>query len=286
MLCSHCSAELPNDSASCAKCGARFDGGTSSHPLPSLTALADTSTPATTLPAVATNAAPPYAVFASLVLGLGLCLSVLACNAAHNLAHGYWQVSPFSLMVSGLAIVLMLLMPRTWRRIEAHTDELGHHKKLLNRCAVFVPLFIVIATIVGAAIGKSGSETSALLADLREMSRVGDRITEARSHVEPTVPAHVVMYKQIEPDVQLFATVLFRLQAEYSVFDDRFPSQHESTLKSMESINIGFRRAALLQQEIAVAREIETLDPAPRVQAWKERMQPLLDEETSLDEKR
>lgn len=243
-------------------------------------ALEDVRAPDATSPALA---GPPYAVFATLVLGLGLCLSVVAFNASHSLAHGFWQVSPFSLFASGVAIVLMLLMPRTWRRIESFPDELGHHKKLLNRSAIFVPLFIAIAATIGAEIGKNGSETAALLADLHEMTEVGDRITKARSHLEPTVPAHIVMYKQIEPDVHTFAAVLLRLQAEYPIYDDKFPSLHAKTMKSIDSIKFGLKRAALLQQQISVAREIEPLDPAPRLQAWKERMQPLLDEEASLD---
>jgi len=283
MFCCQCSAELADDSKVCAKCGASVDHGTATSPPFSPPEPLDYFKPVAPAPAALTNAAAPYAAFASLVLGFGLCLSVVMFNAAHSLAHGYWRVSPFSLLATGVAVVLMLLMPRTWRRIEACPDEQGYHKKLLNRCAILVPLFMAIAATVGAAVGKSGSETADLLADLHEMTEVGNRITQARSHLEPTVPARIVMYKQIEPDVQLFAAVLLRLQAEYSTFDDKFPSQHARTLKGLDSINIGLKRAALLQQQIAVAREIETMDPAPRLQAWKERMQPLLDAEASLN---
>jgi len=78
-----------------------------------------------------------------MALTFGLCLAVVAFNAAHNLSQGYWRVSAIALVACVAAVGLMLWMPRTWRRIEVYPDELGHHKKLLQRSIFFVLVFMV-----------------------------------------------------------------------------------------------------------------------------------------------
>jgi hypothetical protein len=232
---------------------------------------------------VPTLEAPPYARFAAQVIGFGLCLSIAALNAAANVAHHYWRVWPVAAISSLVAVVLMLRIPGAWRRIETGRDDTGYPRKLLTRSFVFVVLFVATAALVGAAIGHSGGDTAHLVADFKEMSRLGARISQARNDAEQTVPANIEMYKAIEADVQNFDEVLHRLQAELPVYDDKFPDQHEETTKSMQSIKIGIKRASLIKQQIGVARDIEGLSPDPRWQAWKERMQPLLDAETALD---
>lgn len=279
MLCPHCTTEIATDSKVCGDCGGEIDSLTSS-------AIANSERGEGAFPPVILSApveTPPYAVFVSIALGLGLCLSVAAFNAAHNLGQASWRVSPLSLIASVVAVVLMLRMPGTWRRIESYPDEPGDHKKLLRRSAFFVLLFVATAAVLGREVGKDGRETGQLIADFSEMSRVGGRISEARNSVEPTVPAHIVMYKRMESDVHDFEAVLKRIQAELPAYDEKFPDQHQQTLKNIDSIEIGLKRAALLQQQIAVARDIESLDPIPRFQAWEKRMLPLLDAETALD---
>jgi hypothetical protein len=282
MLCSTCTTELADDSKSCVKCGAPIDAlANRSTETAATSEIVENSFPPVTL--AASQAPPPYAAFVSMALGLGLCLSVVTFNAAHNIGQASWRVSPISLIASVVAVVLMMGMPGMWRRTESHPDEPGDHKKLLRRSAFFVLLFVATAAVVGAKVGKDGREAGQLIADFREMSRIGHRISSARNSVEPNVPAQIVMYKQIEPEVRDFDAVLKRIQAELPVYDEKFTDQHEQILKSIDSINLGLKRASLLQQQIAVARDIESLDPAPRIQAWKDRMQPLLDAETALD---
>ena len=273
MFCSTCTTELAADSNFCVKCGTTVG----QFPI-----ARDTSAPIAAPTATITAAGPPYALFASLALGLGLSLAVVAFIAADNLAHSYWRISFLAVICSIVAALLMFRLPLIWWRIEKHADELGYQKKILRVSVIFVLLFVTTAAIVGWAIGKTGSETAQLIADLHEMSRIGKRISEARNSVQPNVPDHIVMYKEIEPDVQSFDVVLRRLRAELPIYDDKFPAQHESTLRSIDSINVGLKRASLLLQQIAVAKEIERLDPDPRFVAWKERMQPLLDAEHSL----
>jgi len=280
MFCPNCTAELTPGSQFCAKCETTIPNPTPSVVPP---VVSDTSLSVSAPPPH--SAFPPYARFVSMALAFGLCLSVVAFNAAHNLGQGYWRVSAIAVVAGIAAIVLMLWMPRVWQRIETHPDELGHHKKLLWRSIFFVLLFMTTAIIVRLEIGKDGRATGQLEEDLQQMTFVGGRISEARSSVEPNVPSHIVMYKAIEPDVQEFDAILRKIQSELPAYDERFPDQHEQTLKSIDSVNTGLKRSSLLQQQIVVARDIESLDPAPRFQAWQERMQPLLDAETALDKK-
>jgi len=275
VLCLRCATELPTEAAVCGMCGAAVEQ--------QLTLALPPLPPETTSPAPVDLPQPPYAVFVSLALGLGLCLAVVAFNVSHNLAQEEWRVSAWSLAASLFAVVCMLLMPRTWNRIESRSDEHGRDKKILRRSAIFALLFIVIASLVGAKIGMDGREIGQLIYDLHEMSRISKRISRARNQVERNVPAHIAMYKELEPDVDAFGAVLEKLDAELPTYDDKFPNEHQQTLRTMNSVRIGLERAKLLEQQIAVARDIENLDSAARWQAWQERMQPLLDAETALD---
>lgn len=280
MICYHCATELASASEArvCGMCGTTVQ----EQLFPALPAITPESTPPSPAAPISLPQ-PPYAVLVSLVLGLGLCLSVVAFNVSHNLAQGEWRVSPWSLAGSVFAVLCMLLMPRTWRRIESIPDELGLAKTLLRRSAVFALIFIVIAFAVGRKIGMDGRETGQLIGDFHEMSRIGKRISEARNSAERNVPAHIVMYKEIEPDVEEFGAILRKLDAELPTYDQKFPDDHERTLRTMNSVKVGLKRAVLLEQQIAVARAIETLDPAPRWRAWQQYMEPLLDAETALD---
>ena len=288
MLCPACGGELADDAKFCVKCGAAV--GIGANPLAeaagSETALAGAEAASSIIPATIPSPpiAPPYAIFVMQVLGLALCLSVVTFNAADNLAHGYWRIWIVAAVACIAAVVIMLRLPDAWRKIDAGGGEdEGHAKKLLKVSFIFVILFIATAALVGAEVGKSGRETGQLIADFKEMGQLGSRISKARNEAPQNVPANIEMYKEIEPDVQAFDAVLHRLQAELPAYDEKFPDQHATTEKSMASIDVGLKRASLLKRQIVVARDIEALDPDPRWQAWKDRMEPLLDAETDLD---
>ena len=91
------------------------------------------------------------------------------------------------------------------------------------------------------------------------------------------------MYESIETNVQELNSTLRRLRTELDVYDSKFPNQHEETAKSIHSIEVGLRRASLLNRQIAVAKEIAPLDPATQWDAWQAKMQPLLQDEDALD---
>jgi hypothetical protein len=140
---------------------------------------------------------------------------------------------------------------------------------------------------VGNGIGTSGAETNSLIADADQMSRLGERISNARNAAERTVPAQVEMYKSIEPDVEQLSSVLTKLQGEWAIYERKYPSQHETVAKTLRAIETGVKRMALLHQQIAAAKEIGNVDDADeQFRVWQTTMQPLLDRENELDSAR
>jgi hypothetical protein len=166
----------------------------------------------------------------------------------------------------------------------ADADVRLRTRKLLNRNIFFTVLFVGTAAFVGSRIGTSGAETSRLLADADQMSKLGDRISKARTAAERTVPAQVEMYESIEADAGQLSSVFARLREEYAIYDGKYPSQHEVIAKALDGIETGAKRMDLLRQQIAVAKVIGSLDDADeQFKVWKTRMQPLLDRENELD---
>ena len=302
MLCPNCSCELPATAKFCSGCGAAIECPTfqvpAQTPVPaSSDPPSDRSVPgrlteqeallppdiATALPTIPTQEAPPYAAFVLHSLGFALGMSVVAFEIANNLAHGYWRSTAF--VVGGLVIAVVSLgrAMNRWGRITESGGNPVYLRKLLTRAIVFTLLFLATAAIVGSAIGKSGQETAEMVADLKEIPKIDNRISEARTAAARSVPAQIEMYSSIEPDVRKFDTVLHRLQAELAVYDTKFPGQHDEIEKSIRSVEVGLKRAEILNQQIRVANEITPLDAAAQWKAWQGKMQPLLSAEAALD---
>lgn len=168
--------------------------------------------------------------------------------------------------------------------MSADPDVLLRRRKLVRRSIFFAALFIGTAVLVGAEIGISGAETNSLLSDIDQMSRLGDRISNARNTAERTVPAQLQMYKSIEPDVQQLSSVLIKLRDEYAIYDNKYPSQHDTVTKTLSGVETGIQRMALLRQQIATAKEISEVDDADeQFRMWQTKMQTLLDRENALD---
>jgi hypothetical protein len=157
------------------------------------------------------------------------------------------------------------------------------HRRVLRNSAIIILLLFTSAAIVGAAIGQNRAESVQLAADLGRMNTVGDRITKARNAVEANIPAYVLMYKTIEPDVQELDPTFRRLKTELALYDGKFSAQHEQTFKSIAAMETGLRRMTLLKQQIELAKQIEVLNPSQQFGAWKTQMLPLLDSEEALD---
>ena len=275
----------PNDAGN-AETPASADAAAESNTTPPIEASAAPIVAVTEIqPSAPIPETPPYAAFVGQVLGLALCLSILAFSTAYNVAHGYWRVFPIAAIAFIAAIVLMARLPNALRRIE-RPDNAADQKRLICLSCIFVFLFIGTATIVGSAIGTSGKEAGRLLTDFETRARIAEMISQARDSAVLTIPAQIDMYKEIEPAVQIYGDVLRRMQVELPLYDRKFPNQHDSTLKSIRFVDHELKRTVLLKQQIGVARDVELFDPVAQKRAWLERMQPLLDAETDLDAKK
>jgi hypothetical protein len=219
------------------------------------------------------------------ILSGALLGSVVVFDIADDAARGHWSSTLSSIMAASILVFAVRRGVKCWRRLREADREnnSAYGKKVLSRGIVFTLLFMSTAGIIGYAIGKSGNEAAQMGSDSRTMSLVGDRISHARSAVDTTITSHVEMYKAIEADVPQFEAVLRRLRTDFDIYDGKFPSQHDETAKSIRSIEVGIKRASLLKKQIEVAREIEPLAPDAQWDEWQQKMQPLLDEENSLD---
>lgn len=228
---------------------------------------------------------PPYAKFVTLSISSGLAASITSFIIADGYARQQWNSMPLAIAATVVCLLFLNFAIKTAGRLRqiGTSDILLKRKKLIYRNVFFAALFIGTAALIGSGIGASGAETGHLLSDIQEMSRIGDRISKARTAAARTVPAQVEMYKSIEPDVEQLSATLGRLQPEWAIYDGKFPAQHETTEKAIQSAQTGAKRMDLLRQQIAVAKLIEGLDSNAQLGAWERQMQPLLDREDQLD---
>lgn len=232
--------------------------------------------------------APPYATFVAIAIASALAASVIAFTLADGAARGQWTAAPVSVISTVLCLIFLSAAIRKAGNLRsmggAHPDALLRRRKLVRRSMFFAALFIGTAVLVGTQIGASGAETNNLISDIDQMSRLGDRISNARNAAERTVSAQVEMYKSIEPDVERLSLVLTRLREEYATYDSKYPSQHETVTTTMVGVEKGAKRMNLLRQQITIAKEIANVDDADgQFRMWQTKMQPLLDRENELD---
>lgn len=157
------------------------------------------------------------------------------------------------------------------------------HRDIILTSGFVALIYFVISGIVGWGIGRNGAEMSRLLTDSGRVAAIAHRISEARGAAERTVQSHIAMYEKLEPDVQEFESALGRLRTDWTVYDPKFPQDHGQTAKRIAEVDIEFRRAVLLKEQIAVAKTIKSLEERQQWTAWESQMQPLLDKEVVLD---
>jgi hypothetical protein len=237
--------------------------------------------------AVTTEIDPPVVRFVLLALGTMMAVSVIAFAVADDIAR-----SALSIWIPPLVAVFVLpfLMYHVGKTLgslkclSVANEAVGQARtRLLRQSIVFGLLFAITASAVGYGIGTSGYETRRLLADEGRYVEIGKRITEQRNSAASTVPAQIAMYDKMEPDVRAYAAICATLHSELTVFDGKYPNQHQTTEASLHNIDSEARRADLLLQEIGVARRIASLDDAQQWNVWKSDMQPLLDREDALN---
>ena len=229
----------------------------------------------------------PYGAFVLSLLSSSLLVSVMIFNVADALARQRWEATASTAVATLAAILLARSAWKAWGQViqaETETDAnlKRRHRNVLVTGLVIAVLFFIISATVGTAIGQNRVEASQLEADLGRMAAVGDRMTKTRSAVDATIPSYVQMYKAIEPDVEDFELTLLRLRAELDVYDAKFPNQHPQTLKTIAGVETGLRRAALLKQQIAAAKQIEFFGSSEQWTLWQSQVQPLLDKEDAL----
>lgn len=91
------------------------------------------------------------------------------------------------------------------------------------------------------------------------------------------------MYEHIERDVQEYRSALGRLRNDWTVYEAKFPEQHQQITKRIAELDIELRRTGLLMEQIAVAKTIKALDERQQFPAWANQMEPLLDKEAEFD---
>jgi hypothetical protein len=237
--------------------------------------------------AAVADSKPPVVRFVLLALGVVLAASVIAFAVADDIARSALSVW-IPLLVAAFVLPFLLYHAGKTRRTLKHlgiaNQEVGRAAtQLLKQSIVFAVLFTIIAFAVGYAIGTSGKETHQLLVDEDLYFEIGKRITEQRSSAANNVPAQIAMYDKLEPDVRDYATICATLHDELTVFDGKYPGQHQTTEASLHSIDNEAKLADLLLQEIAVARRIGSLDDAQQWTAWQSDMNPLLQQEDALN---
>jgi hypothetical protein len=242
-------------------------------------------------PPTQTSPSPPYAAFASIMVGFALCLSVIVFNIGVAISRSAWDADLSTCLAGAVGTALVYHAVVVWRRLvtaEPENDTVLQlrPRRVLRASIVLTVLTLTAAGLVGVAIGKSRREAKQLEADLGEIGVIGQRISAARSNVERTVESYVQMYKKVEPDVIALKVVMERLKDELAVFDSKFPAQHTTTMASVANIETGLKRMKLLTEQIAVAKQIELVPDTSQFSAWQSRMQPLLDREEELDSKK
>jgi hypothetical protein len=277
MRCHNCFLDLAADAEICSNCGAPIATISATQVMSVQTEI--TLNESETDQPLVSSQTPPYAIFVGLVLGLSLCLAILAFNTADDVAHGYLHIFPVPIIAAVLGAGFMIPMPSIWNKIESRDRNASVQRRILVLSIVFLLLFVGSSAVAGKAIGAMGKEAGQLLADSAERRRLGKDIAQVRGSMQGSIPSQIAIYKEIGPVVERFDVVLHRLEIELPIYDKKFPAQHSNTFTMLRWVETDIRRNDLLKQEIQVAADIEFSDAATQEQLWKERMQPLRDAE-------
>jgi hypothetical protein len=253
---------------------------------PTLQVTATGQAPAGVPPQKSTSA--PYAKFVGQLLLFCFCASVGVFALFDAFAR---DTTAFT--VEGLSILFTLLFGwlgwTTWKSIlksEPRTESKSRRrvKNALVTSTVFILLYLGLAALLGSVIGQNRAEAIQFNVDVDRQKSLADHITKARNAVSNTIPSHLAMYSEIEPDVKGYSLTLSRVRADLDKYDNKFPAQRDATHKYIASIEKEIRRSNLLTKQIAVAKQIGLLDENQQWAVWQSEMMPLLKEEDALDE--
>jgi len=217
-----------------------------------------------------------------------LLISIATFATGEAVATNQWDITAWVGAPLLAAILTAWASKKTWSRIVSAEPETNinfkrRHRHLLVTGTVIVIIFFAVAATVGFVIGRERAILVAYNADLDHEVALARRIGKARSESEANIASYVQMYKAIEPDTRKYESTLLRLESETSEYDAEFPELHQQTSKNIVIFENELRRSRLLEQEIAVAKQIEMLDQTEQLTAWRNQMQPLLSEEDALE---
>jgi hypothetical protein len=233
------------------------------------------------------NAPPPYARYVVMFL--------LACTSASVGVFAFFDAfarNTTALILEVLSIVLTLVFGwlgwTTWKHVLSSEpkNEAKSRRRVRNALVtsvIFILLYLGLAALLGSIIGQNRAEATQFSTDATVQKELADRITKARTSVSASIPSYLAMYGSIESDVVKYSSTLAKLREELGKYDAKFPAQRESTHKYVAFVEKEIRRGELLTKQIAVAKQIELLDPEQQRLAWQRDMLPLLDQEDALD---
>jgi hypothetical protein len=276
MICPACGCELTSVAQYCTQCSVWVDPAQFQPPTSHAALTAQPPVPI----------APPYARFVALTLASSAALSVGVFSISDDAVRHEWGLAPLAAIFIAISLLLLSLAIRVHIQIKqlAAGDPLEAvpRRDLVRWSIIFAVLFLAAAASVGHKIGTSAVETNRMFADLDESNKIGDRISDERNSAAETVTGQIEMYRLIEQDVQEFGSIATRLQYELSVYDAKYPNQHATTRKLIDGINLEARRAALLREQVELARQIGQVKEDHQYAEWQAKMVPVLAEEDAL----
>jgi len=231
---------------------------------------------------------PPFGRFTLFALLGMICCATLGFVVMDDAYRGRAYLVPFSIMVCIVLAICVKQVRDIWEEIgviEASDSSRAHLRGIMAwRLSIFLVVSIAGGMTIGGLIGKSGAETEAYVADLALYRQIGDRISQTRDRAEQTIAGQLDMYRKIEPDVVALKPVVDRLKDENQEYATKYPASRETNSSSAQAFEKTGKRDELLVKQIAVAKEIGTLQTEDaQLALYKEKMLPILADEDRLD---
>jgi zinc-ribbon domain len=297
MFCPNCSCELPAVAKFCVQCGTRIDSVSPPAVHQSPQATADSERQLITSPVeenrqTLASARPgsspaPYGTFVLQSLACSFLIAVACFAVCVSSLTTMWNVWMLATVLVVTAI-LAKASAGSWRGItiqepRADTTYRKRHRRLIACLVGTTVVLLSLGGLFGWIIGKNRLQIQMLDTDLENYSTLGKKISAARNVANATIPEYVEMYKSIEHDVNEFDRQLPQLSEELGQYDREYPEYHKQTQESIKNVEITQRRMKLLEQQIAVAKSIDSSGPEQQAAMWSSEMLPILDKEEALN---
>jgi hypothetical protein len=180
-------------------------------------------------------------------------------------------------------IVVSFGLSRSWKKlqfIEPNSDPTFRkkQKRFSQIAGVFAVLCSAVAIAAGTQVGECDSSVSRFGADVQQNADTMQAIGNARSGAT-TIDSYIHVYESIEPKVAQARGMISRLRNEIPRCAG-FQSRAQRFERMFDNID---QQLALLSQEIAAAKSIDSSPEAERERVWQSKLVPLIDQEASLE---